>query len=97
MVELACKLKYFKAVQGVTDKNGYYFIDVKDKLTPSLAKYCKVKLVSSPVKTCNKPTVLNYVGPTGAYLKPEKSFVLYRNPYKLFSVPILAFQSACKY
>ncbi|KAI3458511.1 hypothetical protein Pfo_015174 [Paulownia fortunei] len=63
------RISFYKACE--TDKNGYFYAQLKGfKMSHSFLDHplhsCKVKLVSSPLKTCNLLTNVNY----GLYSTP---------------------------
>ncbi|KAL3834820.1 hypothetical protein ACJIZ3_009556 [Penstemon smallii] len=67
------RVSYYKAFQ--TDKNGYFYAQLKDfKMSHSFLDHplhsCKVKLVSSPIQSCNLLTNINE-GLYGAPLRFE--------------------------
>ncbi|KAL3837770.1 hypothetical protein ACJIZ3_022361 [Penstemon smallii] len=67
------RVSYYKAFQ--TDKNGYFYAHLKGfKMSHNFLDHplhsCKVKLVSSPIQSCNSLTNVNY-GLYGAPLRYE--------------------------
>ncbi|KAK6156100.1 hypothetical protein DH2020_010348 [Rehmannia glutinosa] len=91
------RISYYKACE--TDKNGYFYAELKGfKLSHSFLDHplhsCKVKLVSSPLKTCNFLTNVNY-GLNGAPLRYEDKRILGSN-YEavIYAAGPLAFRPA---
>ncbi|KAG6393570.1 hypothetical protein SASPL_147814 [Salvia splendens] len=75
------RISYYKAFN--TDKNGYFYAELKGfKMSHSFLDHplhsCKVKLVSSPLKTCNLLTNVNY-GLNGAPLRYEDKRIVGSN------------------
>ncbi|KAH6802274.1 Pollen Ole e 1 allergen and extensin family protein [Perilla frutescens var. frutescens] len=75
------RISYYKAFE--TDKNGYFYAQLKGfKMSHSFLDHplhsCKVKLVSSPLKTCNLLTNVNY-GLYGAPLRYEDKRIVGNN------------------
>lgn len=91
------RVSFYKACE--TDKHGYFYAQLKDfKMGHSFLDHplhsCKVKLVSSPLKTCNLLTNVNY-GLYGAPLRYEDKRILGTN-YEavIYSAGPLAFRPA---
>lgn len=91
------RISYYKAFK--TDKNGYFYAELKGfKMSHSFLDHplhsCKVKLVSSPLKTCNLLTNVNY-GLYGAPLRYEDKRILGSN-YEavIYAAGPLAFRPA---
>lgn len=89
------RISFYKAFQ--TDKNGYFYAELKGfKMSHSFLDHplhsCKVKLVSSPIKTCNLLTNVNY-GLNGAPLRFEDKRIVSSN-YEavIYSAGPLAFR-----
>ncbi|XP_031266510.1 non-classical arabinogalactan protein 31-like [Pistacia vera] len=94
-VKLQCNnTKYPQEVQTKTDKNGYFFLQAPKTVTNYGAHKCKVSLVSSPMPSCQKPSLL-HAGAIGAILKPEKPFTVNKLPFFLYSVGPFAFEPKC--
>ncbi|KAL0401170.1 UNVERIFIED_CONTAM: Non-classical arabinogalactan protein 31 [Sesamum latifolium] len=75
------RVSYYKACE--TDKNGYFYAELKGfKMGHSFLDHplhsCKVKLVSSPLQTCNHLTNVNY-GLYGAPLRYEDKRIFGNN------------------
>ncbi|GFP96854.1 proline-rich protein 1 [Phtheirospermum japonicum] len=91
------RVSYYKACE--TDKNGYFYAQLKGfKMSHSFLDHplhsCKVKLVSSPLKTCNLLTNVNY-GLYGAPLRYEDKRIVGTN-YEavIYAAGPLAFRPA---
>ncbi|KAJ0017646.1 hypothetical protein Pint_10555 [Pistacia integerrima] len=94
-VKLQCNnTKYPQEVQTKTDKNGYFFLQAPKTVTNYGAHKCKASLVSSPMPSCQKPSLL-HAGAIGAILKPEKPFTVNKLPFFLYSVGPFAFEPKC--
>lgn len=75
------RISYYKAFQ--TNQNGYFYAELKGfKMTHSFLDHplhsCKVRLVASPLKTCNLLTNVNY-GLYGAPLRYEDKRIVKKN------------------
>ncbi|XP_044495885.1 non-classical arabinogalactan protein 31 [Mangifera indica] len=94
-VKLQCNnTKYPQEGEAKTDKNGYFFLQGPKTVTNYGAHKCKVSLVSSPMPSCQKPSLL-HGGATGAVLRPEKPFTANKLPFFLYSVGPFAFEPKC--
>lgn len=94
-MKLVCKNTKYRTVQTAkTDKNGYFLIKAPKTVTSYAYRKCKVSLVSSPLASCKKPSVLNS-GRKGAVLRLKKSFVVNKLPFVLYSVGPFAFEPTC--
>ncbi|XP_052200257.1 non-classical arabinogalactan protein 30-like [Diospyros lotus] len=95
------RVSYYKAFK--TDQNGYFYALLQGfKMSPSYSLLdhpltsCKVKLVSSPLQTCNLLSNLNY-GINGSPLRYESKKFIARNNYNavvVYSAGPLAFRPA---
>lgn len=99
VVKLQCNnTKYPLVVQGKTDKNGYFTVNAPKTITTYGVHKCRVFVVSSPEKKCDKPTNLRY-GVKGAILerstKPPVSTKT-TSTYEMFSVGPFAFEPSTK-
>ena len=96
-VLLSCNnTKYPLRVKGTSDKNGYFFIKSPKTLTTYGFHRCNVRLMASPMATCNEPTDL-HGGLKGSKLVPNKKPPLSNPlPYEVFTVGPLAFQPSSK-
>ncbi|KAK1368683.1 Pistil-specific extensin-like protein [Heracleum sosnowskyi] len=99
VVKLQCNnTKYPLVVQGKTDKNGYFTVNAPKKITTYGVHKCRVFVVSSPEKKCDKPTNLRY-GVKGAILqKSTKPPVSTKNAsaFEMFTVGPFAFEPSTK-
>nr|CAC16734.1 arabinogalactan protein [Daucus carota] len=99
VVKLQCNnTKYPLVVQGKTDKNGYFSLNAPKTITTYGVHKCRVFVVSSPEKKCDKPTNLRY-GVKGAILeKSTKPPVSTKTPatFEMFSVGPFAFEPSTK-
>ncbi|KAK4787843.1 hypothetical protein SAY86_011676 [Trapa natans] len=95
VVQLVCKNTKKKLVQTAkTNQNGYFILTAPKTISSYAYSKCTVTLVSSPLSSCNKPSILNG-GKSGALLKPRKSFEINKVPYTLYSVGPFAFEPTC--
>ncbi|KAI4304371.1 hypothetical protein MLD38_039892 [Melastoma candidum] len=77
-----------------TDKNGYFYLEAPKTVTSYAFHKCKAYLVSSPLATCSKASLL-HGGSTGASLRPDKPFMAQKLPFILYTVGPLAFEPQC--
>lgn len=87
-VSLLCSSGRRGVAKGITDKNGYFFIQ-PPKVTTFGAHKCKIILTSSPLEKCKRPTNING-GLTGASLRIDKVLVGPK-PVALYSTGPFAF------
>ncbi|KAL8108008.1 non-classical arabinogalactan protein 30-like [Apium graveolens] len=99
VVKLQCNnTKYPLVVQGKTDKNGYFTVNAPKTITTYGVHKCRVFVVSSPEKKCDKPTNLRY-GVKGAILeRSTKPPVSTKTPstFDMFNVGPFAFEPSTK-
>ncbi|KAM7263308.1 hypothetical protein ACFE04_000991 [Oxalis oulophora] len=95
-VKLVCLCsKPTTVVKAVTDKNGYFHIKAPKTITSDVVGKCKVSLVSSPNKKCNKASNLHF-GIVGSPLKAEKQFKDHSgNLVTLYTVGPFAYEPKC--
>ncbi|KAJ9563125.1 hypothetical protein OSB04_008285 [Centaurea solstitialis] len=100
-VLLTCNnTRYPLRVKGTSDKNGYFFIKPPKTLTTYGFHKCNVRLMTSPMASCNEPTDL-HGGVKGSMLVPNKkpresNPDAHPLPYEVFTVGPLAFEPSTK-
>ncbi|KAI4368161.1 hypothetical protein MLD38_016748 [Melastoma candidum] len=84
------------SITAVTDKNGYFYLEAPRTVTSYAFHKCKAYLVSSPLASCSKPSLL-HGGSTGAALRPEKPIMVQNLPFMLYIVGPFAFEPQCSH